>query len=206
MSPDESYEPVFPVALRLADRQCLVVGSGPEAVRRTRDLLDAGARVRLLAGEPDASTQALAADTQVTFEPRRFEERDLDGVWLAVLAKRDPELAAQMGAAAARRQVLFCAVDQPRHGSFSHMARARAGAVQAAVTTAGQAPSLARRLAEELQRLFDAAGLAAFADSLAALRGRTPSSERAGVLGAEVADLGITGKLELGRRGLSGAD
>lgn len=199
MSPRTGSEPVFPIALRLAGRQCLVVGSGREAARRTRDLVEAGARVRLVTLEQDAELATLAAEAAVTLEPRHFVEQDLDDVWLAVLADRDAKLAARMGEAAARRRTLFCAVDQPRHNSFSHMARARAGVLQAAITTAGRAPSLGRRLAEELQRLFDSAGLAAFATALAALRERTPSAKRAGVLGAAVADLRFTGGLELER-------
>lgn len=196
MTPDSAH-PVFPVALRLSGRKCLVVGSGREAARRTRDLLEAGARVWLIAADPDPALAGLTADPQVTLERRDFEEPDLDGVWVAVLTERDPALAARMGSAAQRRQILFCAVDQPAHNSFSHMARARAGAVQAAIATSGRAPALARRLAEELQRVFDVAGLAAFAEKLSALRSRTASPERADVLGRRVAGVHFTGGLEL---------
>lgn len=187
----------FPVALRLAGRTCLVVGSGAQAARRTRELLEAGAHVRLVAPHPIAPVRALSNEAAVTLEERQFEKRDLDGVWLAVLAERQPELAARIESATLPRQIFFCAVDQPEHNTFFHMARARAGKVQAAITTSGTAPSLARRLAEELQRLFDEAGLAAFAEKLAELRRATPSGERAEVLGRAVVGLRLEGKLEL---------
>lgn len=189
---------VFPVALRLDGRQCLVVGSGQDAVRRTRDLLEAGARVRLIALDPEAALRKLAENPAVTLEERGFAEQDLDEVWLAVLTERDPELAARLGSAAEQRQVLFCAVDQPEHNTFSHVARAHAGAVQAAITTSGAAPALARRLAEELQRLFDEANLAGLCDELSELRALTASRDRADVLGRAVAGVHFSGKLELG--------
>lgn len=188
---------VFPVALRLDGRQCLVVGSGHGAVRRTRDLLEVGARVRLVARAPDAALRELAVDPAVKLEERGFEESDLDGVWLAVLAERDPELAARIGSAAERKQILFCAVDAPEHNTYFHMARARAGAVQAAITTSGTAPALGRRLAEELQRLFDDANLAGLSGELSELRALTASRDRADVLGRAVAGVRFGGKLEL---------
>ena len=43
--------PLYPVALDLAGRLCLVVGGGVIARRKTVDLLAAGARVRLVAPE-----------------------------------------------------------------------------------------------------------------------------------------------------------
>ena len=190
---------VFPVALRLDGRLCLVVGSGQDAVRRTRDLLEAGARVRLVAEEPGAPLRELVGNPALTLEERGFAEQDLDGVWLAVLAERNPVLAEQLGAAAEQRQLPLCAVDQPEHNTFSHMARARAGTVQAAISTSGTAPALARRLAEELQRLFDDANLAALADELSQLRELTASRDRADGLGQAVAGVHVDGQLELGR-------
>lgn len=190
-------ERVFPVALKLGGRRCLVVGSGSQATRRARELMEAGAEVHVIAEQPEAELSSLVDERGAALERRGFEERDLDGVWLAVLAEHDPALAARIGREAEARQLLFCAVDQPVHGTFSHMARARAGCVQAAVATSGQAPSLARRLAEELQRLFDAAKLGAFADRLAALRAATAASERSRVLGEAVAGVRFSGELEL---------
>lgn len=186
----------FPVALKLQDRPCLVVGSSSEAASRTSALLEAGARVTVISSAPGPELAALT-HPNLTLRHRSAHAGDLDGIWVAVLADRDPALEEALGRAAEEKRVLFCAVDRPQRGSFAHMALARAGLVSVAISTEGQAPALGRRLRQELQRLMDRAGLAAFADRLAALRARTPPEARREVLGKAVAGLCIEGSLSL---------
>jgi siroheme synthase (precorrin-2 oxidase/ferrochelatase) len=169
-------KPVFPVALKLEGRACLVVGSGEEARARAAALQAAGASVR----------------TVETFVPEL-----LDGVWLAVLTDRDSALAERMARHAEEHRVFFCAVDQPDVGSYSHVAIARAGPVFAAIGSHGEAPALARRLRELLEDLFERAELGTFAESLAELRRKTPVTERREVLNDAVSAVRIEGDLVL---------
>jgi siroheme synthase-like protein len=166
----------FPIALKLQGRRCLVVGEGAEAASRAQALVEAGAEVVLVL-------------------PRDYADKDLERVWLAVQTTRDAELAARLAAETEARQIFFCAVDQPAFGSFAHVAIARAGALFVAISSNGRAPSLARRLRELLQALFDRSNLSEYVERLAALRERTPPAERAGVLNAAVVDLELDGKL-----------
>jgi len=167
----------FPIALKLAGKKCLVVGSGEEAALRKSALEAAGASV-------------LVAE-------REFRPELLDGVWLAVLTDRDTELAARMASAADERRVFFCAVDQPDYGSYSHLAITRAGPLFAAIGTQGEVPALARRLRELLDELFATSGFAAFAESLARIRKRTPAERRRQVLNAAVESVRLEGRLVL---------
>jgi siroheme synthase (precorrin-2 oxidase/ferrochelatase) len=166
----------FPVALRLEGRRCLVVGTGDDASARARALGAAGAAV---------------------VHVHEFEPAALEGVWLAVLAERNLALAERMDRECEARRIFFAAVDEPKFGSFSHLALARAGHVVAAIGTNGEAPALARRLREILQELFERSGLAAFAARHAELRRATPSEERREVLGADVRDVRFEGELLL---------
>ncbi len=190
-------DPVFPIALLLKGRACLVVGSGPEALNRTRALLDAQAHPTVVSAAPDAAVRALASSGLIELHERDFIASDLHGKWLAVLVDAAPELAARMAQEAEAERVFFCAVDQPQHNSYAHMAQARAGLLTIAISTAGQAPALGRRLREELQRLLMAANVSDFVDQLAALRRITPSSERRRVLGEAVAGVHFSGELKL---------
>jgi siroheme synthase-like protein len=187
----------FPLALEVDGRPCVVLGNGAEAIRRASALLEAGAVVSLVAENPSAELREFVAHHGLTLAERRPQGSDLDGRWLAVFSERDPALAAELGAAANERRVWFCAVDEPRASNYAHMAQARAGLVTVSVSTSGKAPALGRRLSEELRRVFDAAGLADFAQKLAELRERTPSAERGRVLGEAVADVELEGRLRL---------
>jgi siroheme synthase-like protein len=160
-------------------------------------MVEAGARLRVASEKPPPGLRKLAADGALALAMRPFEEQDFEDVWLAVLSDPDPELAAKMAAVAAKHRVFFCAVDQPDHSTFWHPAVARSGPVVVAVSTSGAAPALSRRLREELERVLNDAEVGAFVESLVALRSQTPSEERKSVLGEAVANVRLTGALEL---------
>lgn len=187
----------FPIALHLENKPCLVVGSELEARDRARALGDAGARVALVAEQPCPELEELARARGYALSRRAFVEADLNGVWLALLVDRDFELGARMAALCNERRILFCAIDQPQDNSFSHLALARAGLVTVSIGTNGRAPALGRRLREELERVFDEAQLAEFAERIARLRETTAPEQRRELLGAAVAALRFDGRLRL---------
>jgi precorrin-2 dehydrogenase / sirohydrochlorin ferrochelatase len=186
----------FPIALDLRGRRCLIVGQGEEAALRARALLAEGGRVRVIAEQPAPSVRELVEAGAEVLE-RSYRSEDFDETWLVVLADRDPALADRLAHETDKRRIFFCAVDDPRVGSFSHLAIARAGIVFAAIGTHGEAPALGRRLRELLSSLFDRAGLAEFASRHATLRRKTPATDRKRILGADVADLELTGDLKI---------
>ncbi|MCY4506939.1 MAG: NAD(P)-dependent oxidoreductase, partial [Acidobacteria bacterium] len=75
----DAAPPLFPAFLKLAGRAVTVVGGGPIASSKLRALLDAGARVTVVAPEVTAAIAASGADVL----RRRFRASDLDGAWLA---------------------------------------------------------------------------------------------------------------------------
>jgi precorrin-2 dehydrogenase/sirohydrochlorin ferrochelatase len=187
----------FPVALKLSGRPVLVVGGGDEAVLRADALLAAGARVTVVSDAPNEKLVGMARDARIDLVQRAPVATDLDGRWLLVLADRNPALADELAAEAERRALFYCAVDDVRVGSFSHVAIARAGLVFAAIGSQGEAPALARRLREVFDALFARAGLAEFTERLAELRRVTPPEKRREVLGAAVRDVRFEGELVL---------
>lgn len=187
----------FPLALHLDDKPCLVVGADVEARDRARALCDAGARVEVVSETPCPELLELAAASSVRLVRRAVVPEDLNEKWLVVLVERDLELGARLAALCDERRILFCAVDQPQKNSFSHLALARAGVVTVAIGTNGRAPALGRRLRQELERVFEEAGLAAFAERLGALRDRLPPEKRRAVLGALTSAVRFEGRLKL---------
>ena len=134
-------EPIFPIALLLKDRACLVVGSGPDVTSRTQALLQARARPTVVSSAPNETIRALSAAGRIALHERDFIDNDMQGKWLAVLVDENALLAARMAQRAEVERVFFCAIDQPEHNSYSHMAQARAGLLTIAISTAGQAPA-----------------------------------------------------------------
>lgn len=187
----------LPIALKLQGRAAVIAGGGEEALFRAEALLASGAKVRVFSLDPGEGLDRAAAEGRLELSRRAVTDADLDDAFLLLLTDRDETLAARLEQAAGARKLLYCAVDQPAFGNFSHLAIARAGLLFAAIGTQGDAPALARRLRELLEQLFASAGLADFAERLARLRAVTPSAERRRVLGEAVRDVRIDGRLVL---------
>ena len=141
--------PLLPLFLKLEGRPALLVGGGGVAAARLAQLLEAGARVTVVA--PEVRPEILASGA--TVRRRRFRPADLDGVWLAVAAAT-PEVGREVARAAEARQVFVNAVDDPRNASAYTGAVLRRGSVAVAVSTGGRAPALAGLLRQALGALL----------------------------------------------------
>ena len=141
--------PLFPAFLKLTNRPVTVVGGGPVAASKLRALLDAGARVTVVA--PDV-TDAIAG-SGVAIRRRRFQASDLDGAWLAVAAA-PADVNRAVALAAADRRLFVNAVDDPRNASLYLGGVVRRGGVTAAISTDGRAPAMAGLIREALEALL----------------------------------------------------
>jgi uroporphyrin-III C-methyltransferase/precorrin-2 dehydrogenase/sirohydrochlorin ferrochelatase len=99
---------VYPVGLRLAGREVVVVGGGQVAHRRVAGLLEARAQVTVVSPEVTPALEALVAPGSVTWHARGYADGDLAGAWYAVAATDDPAVNAAVAAEAERARV-FCA-------------------------------------------------------------------------------------------------
>jgi uroporphyrin-III C-methyltransferase/precorrin-2 dehydrogenase/sirohydrochlorin ferrochelatase len=140
---------LLPAFLKLDGRPVLLVGGGRIASTKLGPLLEAGARVLVVA--PHVSTAIEAAP--VAIRRRRFEPSDLDGAWFVVsAAPRDVNRA--VAAAAAPRRIFVNAVDDVEHASAYAGAIVRRSDVTIAIGTGGDAPALAGLLREAIDALL----------------------------------------------------
>ena len=102
-----AIQDIYPTALRLLGRPVLVVGGGPVAARRAKGLLDAGARVTVVAPLASDALSELAASGLLTWEPRTYLSSDVDGVWFVQTATGVAAVDAQV-AADAEAQRIWC--------------------------------------------------------------------------------------------------
>jgi len=83
--------PLYPAFLNLRGARVLVVGAGAVALRKTRDVLDAGAVVTVVAPEFARAFQALAArNSSLTLHVRPYRASDLKGARLVFAATNRP--------------------------------------------------------------------------------------------------------------------
>ena len=143
---------LFPLFLRLAGKDVLVVGAGAVAERKVQDLVEAGATVRVVALEATPVVEALAQQGRITLARRAFAEADVAGAWLVVAATTDPAVQKRAAAAADRQHTFSIAVDDPPNGSAYSASVIRRSPFTIAISSSGEAPALSRLLREVLEQ------------------------------------------------------
>lgn len=147
-------EKLFPMFLKLSSRPCLVVGAGAIAESKIASLLEAGGRVRVVAPEATPQIRAWAQSKTLEWLQRPFQPDDLDGMFLVVAATSSTELHERIFEEATRLGVLCNIVDVPPLCDFYYPSVVQRGALQIAISTAGQSPALAQRLRKQLENRF----------------------------------------------------
>lgn len=146
----------FPLFFDLKGRICLLVGGGEIACRKAELLLRAGAHLRVVAPIIEERLRTLLDADSHRLLVREFEDRDLDGVALAIAATENPQVNEAVSITAGKRQIPVNVVDQPELCSVIFPAIVDRSPVVVAISTGGGSPVLTRSLRELLESLLGA--------------------------------------------------
>jgi uroporphyrin-III C-methyltransferase/precorrin-2 dehydrogenase/sirohydrochlorin ferrochelatase len=116
-----------------------------------RPLLDAGARVTVVA--PDVVAEIAALDGQIEILRRPFVDADLDGAWY-VVAAAPPDVNRAVARGADVRRLFVNAVDDMENATAYLGAIVQRAGVTVALSTDGEAPALAGLMREALETLL----------------------------------------------------
>ena len=157
----------LPICVDLKDRIAVVFGGDEVAARKARLLLQAGARIRIVAPVLDSELASLAADHGFEHLAHEFESTDFHDTVLAVVAVAEHRLAKQIAEAAHAQSIPVNVVDRPALCSFVLPSIIDRSPVVVAVSTGGTSPVLSRLLRSRLEAEVPAAfgRLALFAGS-----------------------------------------
>jgi siroheme synthase-like protein len=134
----------------LKDKPVLVVGAGKVALRKARGLLEAGARVTVVAPEWEPEFETMP----VRIVARRFRASDLAGCTLVFAATDDRLTNHRIGIAAKGRGIFANIADSGEECGFIVPARVQRGSVQIAVSTGGESPKLSAELRKKLEDIL----------------------------------------------------
>jgi|SRR5579872_3534290 precorrin-2 dehydrogenase/sirohydrochlorin ferrochelatase len=140
--------------LKLEGKRCLVVGAGKVGEPKIGGLLETGARIHVVALDASPTVREWAREGRIELELRPFRPDDLTGVFLAVVSTSLRSLNEQIYDEAQIRGVLCNVVDVPVLCDFFYPAVVHRGDLQIAVSTAGQSPSLAQRIRQQLEKQY----------------------------------------------------
>jgi precorrin-2 dehydrogenase/sirohydrochlorin ferrochelatase len=154
MRQEATVTSLFPMFMKLTGRRCLVVGAGKVGEPKIGGLINTGARVQVVARQASNQVLEWARAGKIDLELRAFSTVDLDGKFLAVVATASGHLNKNIYREAQLRGVLCNVVDVPDLCDFFYPAVVQRGDLQIAISTAGQSPSLAQKIRQQLEKQF----------------------------------------------------
>ncbi|NCS72899.1 MAG: bifunctional precorrin-2 dehydrogenase/sirohydrochlorin ferrochelatase [Deltaproteobacteria bacterium] len=137
---------LYPAMLRLQGRPVLVVGAGTIAASKVSALLEAGARVTVVAPEVGPELAERGRRGEVAVRREEVAAHHLDGVWLVVGASGVEAVDRWLAAECDQRRIFLNAVDRPPACTFYVPSVVRAEPILVAISTNGTSPALAGRL------------------------------------------------------------
>ena len=145
----------YPIVLEGSVVVAIVVGGGAVAARKVRSLIDAGARVHVIAPVVVDEIEQLAATRPELRITRASYSRDhLADATLVIAATDDPAVNAMVATDARATGRLVNVVNRPELGDFITPAVHRCGDLVIAVS-AGGVPNAAARIRDSIGRIFD---------------------------------------------------
>ncbi len=144
---------LFPVFLQLNQLRTLLVGGGNVALEKLTALLGNSpqAKVKVVAKEISAAVRDfIHGYPSVSLHERAFDDADLDGVDIVVVAADNAYLNEHIRNESRRRHILINVADKPDLCDFYLGSVVRKGNLKIGISTNGKSPTIAKRIKELL--------------------------------------------------------
>jgi uroporphyrin-III C-methyltransferase / precorrin-2 dehydrogenase / sirohydrochlorin ferrochelatase len=145
---------LFPMFVKLQGRQVVVVGGGGIAASKIPGLLQARARVRVLAPQVNAQIADWVRAGEIDWVCKEFEVGELGDAHLVIAATSLAHVNAAVFQAADALGIFCNAVDDVENCHFYYGSIVQRGDLQIAISTNGKSPALAQRLRKELETQY----------------------------------------------------
>src|SRR6202163_1325819 len=166
---------LFPIFVKLHGRPVVVVGGGNIAAGKIPGLLQAQARVRVIAPQINSQISAWVDTGEIQWPEKEFAPADLQDASLVIAATSIPAVNVAVFQAAEDAGIFCNAVVDIANCHFYYGAIVQRGSLQIAISTNGKSPALAQGLRKELEQQYPAE-YAAWLDSLGDAREKLRAS------------------------------
>lgn len=146
---------LYPLFADLSGLTVLVVGGGMVAERKVLALLETGADITVGAPRLTSGLAHLVKSGRITQVKDKYTPVWLDSAWLVIAATNKKLLNQAIARNCRERRLLINVVDDATLSSFHVPAIVRRGLLTVAISSAGQAPALARWVRAQLESVLD---------------------------------------------------
>lgn len=141
----------YPIFVRAAGRDCLVVGGGAVAEQKVRGLLDAGAAVTVVSPTLTRTLEEMADRGAIDCRRRPYEEGEASRFFIVFAATGRADVDHTIATDAAASGALLNVVDRPELCDFISPGVVARDDLTIAISTSGTSPAMARRLRRKLE-------------------------------------------------------
>ncbi len=150
------FRPYYPVFLSLRHRLAVIIGGGDVAERKVRTLMRYQPDILVIAPEVTSGLAELEETCDLIVERRGYVRGDLANAAIVICATDDNEVNRAVFREAEERGCLVNVVDVPELCNFIVPSVVHRGPFQLAISTAGAAPAVAKRVRRRLQAEYGA--------------------------------------------------
>ncbi len=147
----ERYYPIF---LNIEGFSCVVIGGGGVAERKVRQVVAAGAKVRVVSPRLTDALKTWVRQGRLQWWKRLYRRGDLRGARLVFAATNNPQVHAKILEEARKEGVWLNAVDDPQHCDFVVPSMVHRGNLTIAISTQGLSPALSKKIRKDLENQF----------------------------------------------------
>jgi precorrin-2 dehydrogenase/sirohydrochlorin ferrochelatase len=144
----------YPIFLELGGRRVVLVGGGAVAVRKAASLLEAGARLVVVAYKASDAITDLCTRHGAELIRDRYAKQYIAEAVLVIAATDDLKVNEQIYRDCQELEILCNVVDEPQRCDFFVPAVVKRGDLQIAIGTEGNCPAYAGHLRKKLEREF----------------------------------------------------
>ncbi len=148
---------LFPIYVKLDQINTLLIGGGPVGLEKLQALLSnsPNAKVKIVARDViDEIVVLVNSNNLLSLEIRDFEEQDLVGIDLLIMATNNPVFNEEVKQLAKTRNLLVNVADKPDLCDFYLGSVVQKGNLKIGISTNGKSPTIAKRLKEFLNDLL----------------------------------------------------
>lgn len=145
----------YPIMLNIKNRKCGVVGGGKVAHRKILSLLECGAEVIVVSREIIQDIEILVQKNKIQYIEDNYNFKYISDLYLVYAATDEYYTNVEIYNQCSKNNILVNVVDEPEVCNFIVPSKVKRGDLTIAISTNGKSPMLARKIREDLEKVYD---------------------------------------------------
>ena len=144
----------YPICFDITNKRCIVVGGGEVAERKVKRLLDFGARVAVIGKKLTPRLKTMKKEGRIDHIDAEYDKAFINDAFLVIGATDRDDINANISRDGREKRIPVNIVDDPEKCDFILPSLLEQGDLLIAVSTGGKSPALAKKLREDLEKLY----------------------------------------------------